>query len=275
MPDVKLGQEKMDSPSASPQSLEDIRREIDRIDDATLKLIGERLAMVDRVRAIKNGTENTRSSPMRPGREAMILRRLIEASKGEIPPELCFTVWRALISTATQRQAAVRVHGSTGLFTSAGAHLLVREYFGSAGLVAHPGEAMTLQALAANPGDVAAVTTDSPWLSPFLEGLAGKAQVIGCLPFLAREAMPRILIFGHAAPEPTGADETLVITDGQLPRDFAPAPLWQIRAGGKRLASLPGFLSEHSMPLIGLVRSNSRLALSVIGRYPSPIEVRS
>ena len=60
-------------------------------------------------------------------------------------------------------------------------------------------------------------------------------------------------------PEPTGADETLLVTDGQLPRDFAPAPLWQMRIGGKHLASLPGFLSEHSVPLIGLVRSNGRL----------------
>jgi hypothetical protein len=29
------------------------------------------------------------------------------------------------------------------------------------------------------------------------------------------------------------------------------------------------------MPLAALVRSNSKLALTVIGRYPSPIEVRA
>jgi chorismate mutase/prephenate dehydratase len=265
----------MDSPPVQAQSLEEIRREIDGIDDAILKLVSERLAMIDRVRAVKNGAESGPASPMRPAREAAILRRIIDAAGDRVPAELCFKLWRALISAATQRQATLRVHGSTGLFTSANAQVLIREYFGPAILADHPGEAMTLQAVAANRGDVAAVALDSPWVTPYLEGLAGRAQVIGCLPFLAVDTKPRILLLGHSQPEATGADETLVITDGQLPRDFAPAPLWQMRAGGKRLASLPGFLSEHSMPLLGLVRSNSRLALAVLGRYPSPIEVRS
>jgi chorismate mutase / prephenate dehydratase len=265
----------MDAPNAPPQSLEELRREIDRVDDAILKLVDERLQMIDRVRSFKNGKADGRSSPMRPGREAAILKRLIENAGDRVPTDLCFKLWRALISAATQRQAPVRVHGPIGLFTSASAYHLIKEHFGSAELVGHPGEAMTLQAVASQPGDVAAVATGGPWMKPFLDGLAGKAQVIGCLPFLAQEAQPRLLIFGHAALEQTGADETLVVTDGQLPRDFAPAPKWQVRSDGKRLACLPGFLSEHSMPLSGLIRSNSKLALTVIGRYPSPIEVRS
>jgi hypothetical protein len=106
-----------------------------------------------------------------------------------------------------------------------------------------------------------------------MEGRAGSAQVIGVLPFLATQATPRLLIFGHAAAEPTGADETLVLTDGQLPRDFTPQPLWQRKLGDLQLTSLPGFLSEHNTPLIGLARSNGSLALSVLGRYPSPIEL--
>jgi hypothetical protein len=93
------------------------------------------------------------------------------------------------------------------------------------------------------------------------------------LPFLATQALPRLLVFGHAEPEQTGADETLVLTDGQLPRDFAPQPLWQMKTGDLQLTSLPGFLSEHNAPLVGLARSNGSLALSVLGRYPSPIEI--
>ena len=93
--------------------------------------------------------------------------------------------------------------------------------------------------------------------------------------FSRRDPMPRILLFGHAPAEATGADETLVITDGQLPRDFAPAPL-VADAGGRQAACEPAGLplrAQHAAP--GLVRSNSRLALAVLGRYPSPIEVRS
>ena len=261
----------MDSPPAPPRSLEDIRREIDRIDDAILKLVGERLAMVDRVRAFKKGTGNRQASPIRPAREAVILRRVIETASDKVPAELCLLLWRALISAATQRQAPVRVHGSTGLFEWTEAHLLIKEYFGPAALIAHPGEAVTLEAVAGNLMDVAAVAIDSPWVAPLLDGFAGKAQVIGCLPFLTRQAPPRILIFGSAAPEPTGADETLVITDAPLPGDFALAPRWKMELSDKWLAGIPGFLSEHDVPLAGL----RRLALTVVGRYPSPIEVRS
>jgi chorismate mutase/prephenate dehydratase len=266
----------MDSPPAQPESLDAIRQEIDRIDDGILKLVAERLALVDRISVLKAAAKGDQATPIRPGREAAILRRIIKEAAGAVPAELCLTLWRALISAATQRQATVRVHGASELFASAGAHLLIRDHFGSADLVGHADESAAFAALAGNPSDVAAFATDeASWIAPYLKGLAGKAQVVGCLPFLAREAMPRILIFGHAAPEPTGADETLVIAAGEWPRELAPAPLWRMQTAGRTLASLPGFLPEDCMPLAGFARSAGRFASTVIGRYPSPIEVRT
>src|SRR5437868_7214440 len=69
---------RMEQPSKPVESLADIRREIDRIDDGILELIAARLAVVERVRAYKAGTGSLGASPIRPGREAQILRRLIE-----------------------------------------------------------------------------------------------------------------------------------------------------------------------------------------------------
>jgi chorismate mutase len=261
----------MEQPQASQESLGDIRREIDRIDDDILGLIAERLAMVDRVRAWKAQSPGGVASPIRPGREAQILRRLID--QGLVPADLCFRIWRALISAATLKQAPVRIHASAAFFASATAQTLLREYFGPSAFADHPGETIAFDALASNPGDLAAVAIDGPWTRAWMEGHAGPAQVICVLPFLATQSVPRLLIFGHAEAEPTGADETLVLTDGQLPRDFAPQPLWQIKVGELQLTSLPGFLSEHNAPLVGLARSNGSLALSVLGRYPSPIEI--
>lgn len=267
---------RMENPPPAPvESLADIRREIDRIDDGILELIAARLEVVERVRAHKAGTGSLGASPIRPGREAQILRRLIEQAQDRIPADLCFRIWRALISTASLKQAAIRIHGSAEFFASATSQALLREYFGPTAFADHPGEVVAFKALADNPGDLAAMALDGPWAKAWLEGHAGHAQVIAVLPFIAVASVPRLLIFGHAAPEPTGADETLVLTDGQLPRDFAPQPLWQMRTGALQLTSLPGFLSEHSAPLVGLSRSNGSLALSVLGRYPSPIEVRS
>jgi len=265
----------MEQPPQPQESLDDIRREIDRIDDDILRLIAARLDVVERVRAHKAQTASLATSPIRPGREAQILRRLIERAGSAVPPDLLFRIWRALITTATLKQANLRIHGSATFFASATTQTLLREYFGPIAFADHPGEAVVFDTLKQNPGDVAAVDIDGPWPRAWMAGHAGPAHVIGVLPFLTTSHMPRILVFGHAASEPTGADETLVLTDGQLPRDFAPQPLWQMKTGGLQLTSLPGFLAEHQAPLVGLARSNGSLALSVVGRYPSPIEIRT
>jgi chorismate mutase / prephenate dehydratase len=265
----------MTAPTAQSDSLSDIRREIDRIDDGILALVAERLAMADRVKRVKADNGGAQQTPLRPAREAAVMRRLIERAKGKVPAELCFRLWRTLIASAALRQAPVRIHASAGLFASPTAQSLLREFFGQIAFADHPGEVVALKACAVNAFDLAAVAIESAWVRPFRDGAAGKAQVIGCLPFLSGNAAPKILIFGHAAQEPTGDDETLVMTNGPLPRDFAPHPLWQIKSGNVQISGLPGFLSEHNAPLIGLQRSNDALALTIVGRYPSPIEIAS
>jgi chorismate mutase len=267
----------MDSNESPADALDAIRREIDQIDENLLRLLDERFAAVEKVRVAKRGDlQSGNGSPMRPAREAMVLRRLVELHCPRVPTELRVRLWRAVISSSTLSQAPVSIHISAGLFNSARLRLLIRDHFGTTPEVSHSGEASVLDAIAANPGDVAVVAVDSPWLSAFLAGRAGRAQVIGCLPWMtAGPAIPQALVFGHGLPEATGADETVLITDGQLPRDFTPSPLWQTRIEGKRLTSLPGFLSEHNMPLVGLKRSNAPLALTLLGRYPSPLEDRS
>jgi chorismate mutase len=264
----------MDNKVPATEALDQIRRDIDEIDDALLRLLERRFQAVAEVRAIKEKTGGGNSSPLRPAREAEILRRLMECDTPGVPPELRYRVWRAILAASSLSQAPLHIHVSAGLLNSASLRLAVREHFGAIPEMSHNGEDSVLGSLAANPGDVAVVAVESPWLGAYMVGRAGKAHVIGCLPWKATGNPPIAFIFGFAAAEPTGADETLLITDGQLPRDFTPAPLWQMRLEGKRLTCLPGFLSEHNMPLVGLKRSNAPLALNLLGRYPSPLEVR-
>ena len=265
----------MTAPPPPSDPLSEIRREIDRIDDGILALVAERLAIADRVRRAKAENGSAGETPLRPAREAAVMRRLIAKAKGKVPAEICFRLWRTLMASVALRQAPLRLHANAGLFASPAAQALLREFFGEIAFADHQSEAVAIKAVAANPLDLAAVATDSPWVKPFREGAAGKAQVVGCLPFLGAASPPRILIFGHAAQEATGDDETLVLTLGPLPRDFAPQPLWHVKSGTTHVSGIPGFLSEHSAPLIGLARSNDALALTIAGRYPSPIEITS
>ena len=67
----------MDTPPAG--ALDRIREEIDAIDDAMLALLAKRFAAVEEVKRIKAASGAIAQSPIRPAREAAILRRLVLA----------------------------------------------------------------------------------------------------------------------------------------------------------------------------------------------------
>ncbi len=264
----------MSGPTEPESELQDIRREIDAIDDGLMALLEQRFAAIEHVKAVKAKNDMLGGSPFRPAREAVILRRLLGRPQSLVPADLAVRLWRTILSGSTQNQAAVTIHISKRLNSLMGVRLRIRDYFGAIPVEEYRDEAQALTQVNINSGDICIVETESPWVEAFIEGKAGKARIIACLPFLRDDPVPKLLIFGHSPSEPTGDDETLIISDGKLPRDFTPTPLWQIKLGARRLSCLPGFLSDHESPLAGLNRSNALLGLKIAGRYPSPIEIK-
>jgi chorismate mutase / prephenate dehydratase len=263
------------SGSSGPESeLDDIRREMDAIDDGLMNLLERRFAASEHVRTIKVKSGTLAASPFRPAREAAILRRLLGRAEGLVPPDLLVRLWRVILTGSTQSQAPVSIHISKRLNSSMGLRLRIRDYFGSIPVEEYRDEAQALMQVNTNPGDICIVETDSPWADAFADGKAGLARVMASLPFLRDDPIPKLLIFGHSPSEPTGDDETLVVSEGKLPRDFTPAPLWQIKLGTRRVSCLPGFLSDHESPLVNLNRTNALLGLKIAGRYASPFEIK-
>jgi chorismate mutase len=265
----------MNKPGAPDISLEAIRREIDAIDDGLLALLERRFEAVEQVRAAKAQGASAEATPLRPGREAEILRRLLGARRGLIPPDLLVRIWRAIMSAAAAAQAPMTVHVSRKFNAVTGNRLRVRDHFGTLAVEEWRDEAQALTQVNAMRGDLCVVEAESPWADPFSQGRAGEARIIGCLPFLRDAEVPTLLVIGHAPADRTGSDETVIISEGRLPRDFAPVPIWQVKSGARRVSCLPGFLSEHESPLVGLTHSNAGLGLIVAGRYPSPFEIAS
>jgi chorismate mutase len=260
---------------SAESALEAIRQEIDGIDAALLALLERRYAATARVRDIKEQDGTLGLSPFRPAREASILRLLLAADSAHVDPELVVRLWRNIVVRSSQNQAPVTIHVSKRLSSTMGLRLRIRDYYGTIPVEDYRDEAQALMQVNASPGDIAIIETDSPWVEAFANGMAGQARVMACLPFLREDVMPRLLVFGHAPSEPTGDDETLLISNGRLPRDFAPLPLWELKVGTRRLTCLPGYLPEHEAPMIGLVRSNAQLGLKIIGHYPSPYELKT
>ena len=96
-----------DKPRNAP-SLADLRKEIDRIDEAMHQLLMERGQIIDRLIAIKKTQET--GSAFRPAREADMMRRLVQRHKGILPLDTAESIWRVIIATFTHVQAPFSVH---------------------------------------------------------------------------------------------------------------------------------------------------------------------
>src|SRR5438128_4786776 len=145
-------------------SLADLRREIDRIDEAMHGLLMERGEIIDRLIAAKQTQET--GSAFRPAREAEMMRRLVERHRGILPLDTVESIWRVIISTFTYVQAPFSIHadlsaGDAAMRDSA------RFHFGfSVPFVPHFSAIAAVEALAKAKGDLAlvsAIDSRSAW----------------------------------------------------------------------------------------------------------------
>ena len=90
-------------PAAAPQDaaeLEALRAEIDRLDDALHATLLRRAEVVAAVAALHAKHAN----PLRPGREAAIIRRLLARHHGALPRHTIVRLWRELLAATTAMQ---------------------------------------------------------------------------------------------------------------------------------------------------------------------------
>ncbi len=248
-------------------SLEEIRREIDALDAQLLALLERRFEAIDRIRAAKANAGEDGGSPMRPGREAVILRRLDRLRGDHLPQALMVRVWRSIMAAATTAQANTTMHVSPVVMADPGLIARVLDQFPGLSLnVAE--EAAVAAALAGTSTDIAVLPRSGGWIEAVDRGSFGDAKVIGCLPLLGpRNRAPDLLIFGHARQETTGDDLTIaVLRNGRHPPSDL-MPLWSERHGNLLALCLPGCLSAEMPDLSGQ-------SIRIAGHYPSPLEAR-
>jgi chorismate mutase len=172
-------------------SLAELRREIDRIDEAMHGLLMERGEIIDRLIAAKQTLET--GSAFRPAREADMMRRLVDRHKGTLPLETAESIWRVIISTFTYVQAPFSVHadlsaGDAAMRDSA------RFHFGfTVPFVPHADAASVVTAVSDSRGDLGLVPAfgtagTGAWWSALESDSAPK--IIARLPFVERADHP-------------------------------------------------------------------------------------
>jgi len=204
----------------TPPPLAELRREIDRIDEAMHRLLMERGDIIGRLIKAKRTAES--GSAFRPAREADMMRRLVERHSGILPLDTAESIWRVIIATFTFVQAPFRVHADF----SAGEPAMrdcERFHFGfTVPLVGHMGPAGVLAAIAAAPGDLGLVPVQGTvgggvWWAA-LEA-DGAPKIIARLPFVERQDHPAGLpVFAIARPHPDA-----IVNDVEM---------WSIRVAG-------------------------------------------
>ena len=282
----------MDSPG-----LNKLRQEIDAIDGELHGLIRKRAALVGEISAAKPDG----GLAMRPGREAVIMRRRLAAHDGKFPAAAVYRMWREMMSAFTLMQtpglriAVCRPADQPGYWD------LARDHFGcQVPMHAHESPAQVLAEVRSNstPSGVvpAPIEADTaPWWPLLASGEATLPNVVAKLPFLAmpnaRARGISAVVLARTEPEESGEDHSLIsvespsaLSRNRIASAVAKAGLPAFTSaldqaeGGVHhyLLELPGVIADRDQRLRSLEEALelARGRVAAIGAYAVPVSPR-
>lgn len=199
-------------------SLDDLRRQIDEIDNDIHDLLMRRTELARKIGLAKGND----AVFMRPGREARVLRRLVARHQGSFPKPVITQIWREIISVFTRLQgpfAAASFAPEQGPDLSG----LTRDHFGSLAPIARYGSEMgVLRAVSggkANIGVLPLPEADrgTPWWPKLARSGKASPKIIARLPFAplkgTRSENPQAVVVSLAEPEESGDDHGYLIVE--------------------------------------------------------------
>jgi chorismate mutase/prephenate dehydratase len=212
--------------SSNKPTLDDLRRQIDAIDDQLHDLIMQRTEVVE---AIGKEKKDGKVPAFRPGREAIILRRLVARHSGHFPAVALVRMWREMLAATVGMQAsfAVAVYAPRA---ASSYWDLARDHFGShASMTAYDSIGQVFRAVTDKQASIGILPMPSeddadPWWRFLVSNDAATPRVLARLPFAghgnARPGGGDALAVGSGALEPTGADRSLIVieTGGEVSR---------------------------------------------------------
>jgi len=169
-----------------------------------------------------NGGGSNRNGIFRPGREALIIRRLVERHSGSLPRATIVRMWRELLSATLRQQGpfAVAVFAPEA---SSGYWDLARDHFGSLmPATAHDKAGQVVRAVIDGAATVGVLPLPreedrEPWWPFLVSKDEGQPRVIARLPFgalgNARGRAVEALAIGRVAQEETGRDCSLFVIE--------------------------------------------------------------
>ena len=218
-------------PASTSPDLGSLRAELDQIDGAIHALLIRRAETVAGVAAL--GVKG--AVPLRPGREAAIIRRLLTHNAGQILPNLAIVrIWRELLAAMTQQQRPMLITVAETADT-AGMTPLAREHFGAATpLRIRRSSAQAVSEVSAGLAGAAVLPMPADgepdaaaWWTALMHRGDPRIHVVARLPFWAPRAEGAVdtqaLVVCAAPPDPSGHDRSLLALE--LPAEVSRARL--------------------------------------------------
>lgn len=272
-------------------SLEELRHEIDAIDDELHALLMRRTEIVRHVRAAKGN-----SAALRPGREARVLRRLMAQHRGAFPKPVIVRIWREIMSVfaALQGPFTVAVHAPNG---GNDLQIRARDHFGSLTAYSRHESIMgVLRAVSAGRATLGvlpfpASDDEEPWWPKLANGGAATPRIVARVPFASMEpSLPNgveglvVALFGH---EESGDDQSFLVletseevsrtalSDWLAAADLRVIDVQQWSDGPQQrvhLVQVAGYLASDDARLNGLGSDGEHgIKRWVIGGYAMPL----
>lgn len=278
------------------KKLEALRSEIDRLDSELLSVLEQRIAIVKDIAAAKKESSDT--TIFRPGREARLMRKLLEKHSSVLPDEVVSRIWREIISAVIQMQKPHSI-SVTAPEKSVGYWDLVRNHFGSATpMTLHKSPTVVLREISTDEGKLGVLPWQNQerdnWWVHLAQGGENIPKILAKLPFIPNQSGSledlNALVLGHVSPEPSGKDITLMVlmTQDEVSRarlneqiEKAGLPGYcldsrspEVEEGDwLHLFEIPEFISEDDSRLgaFGELIGDGVIKMVILGAYAVPI----
>lgn len=200
--------------------LDDLRQQIDGIDDTLHDLLMRRAALVEQIGAAKSGG----TLALRPGREARVLRRLLTRHSGRFPAAAMVRLWREIMGAFTFLQCPIRIAVCRPA-DQPGYWDLARDHFGvQIPFTAHETPIQVLAAVRAEPNVVGIVPGPAqdepqPWWPFLMGGDPTTPKIVQKLPFVAmpnsRGRELTAFVLARLEAEASGEDRSLIAVEAR------------------------------------------------------------
>lgn len=238
-------------------TLEGLREEIDKIDDALHDLLMRRAEVSHAIAKVKQpdvGAKGGSVPALRPAREAAILRRLLARHKGDLPPRVMVRIWREIIAASLRVQNKFHLHvyapDSQSVFAD-----LAHDHFGSfTPIRTHTRPSLVVHACAEEPFSLGIVPLPEieeagpAWWAQLAPAGEKGPRVVAKLPFVQDGDAPSAYAIGTVEQEASGDDTTLLLLE--IAPNISRATLQNFLKGAGLAAKLAaaGRLLEKKVP---------------------------